>query len=407
MTSEIMGTLLTFLPLLLIIALANLADRARQRALPEKEVLAWSPEDAPIGQEKGASAAEEALGVTFTNPASGEDLSLQPYGPPVSANAQAAKAPDGTVFAVLAYVALGMIYGLAALIGLGLLLTSTLAGTQPDIAVLMGTMNIGLLGWGSLIVSVLGLVVLLRPVRRALASFLPIDPLRTVHAVALSMGALVLLQTVFIMGVGIQTMADMMTQSAETGVETGAVSIPGSWFSTLMMVLFGAVGIGWLIRRDGRQTLQRLGIVMPSAMQLLISVGVGALLVGVIMVLEMASAALGWGVDEDVARLTEQMLGGLMTTIPGILTIGLAAGIGEEALMRGAAQPRLGLLLTSVIFALLHANYGITLSTLAVLIVGLGLGIVRQRMNTTSAMAVHATYNIILGLIAYFAVTGM
>jgi membrane protease YdiL (CAAX protease family) len=134
---------------------------------------------------------------------------------------------------------------------------------------------------------------------------------------------------------------------------------------------------------------------------------IGVLMVGVVFVLEYVSVALGWGIDEDVNRLTEQMLGGLMTTLPGVLTIGLAAGIGEETLMRGAVQPRLGLLLTSVVFALLHANYGITLSTLAVLIVGLALGIVRQRMNTTSAMAVHATYNIIFGLIAYFSISGM
>ena len=69
---------------------------------------------------------------------------------------------------------------------------------------------------------------------------------------------------------------------------------------------------------------------------------------------------MGWGLDEDVQRLTEVLIGPLLGSIPGILTLGLAAGIGEETLFRGALQPRFGLLITSLLFALLHSQYGIT-----------------------------------------------
>ena len=72
--------------------------------------------------------------------------------------------------------------------------------------------------------------------------------------------------------------------------------------------------------------------------------------------------------------------------------------------MRGAAQPRLGLLLTAALFALLHSNYGITLSTAIVFLLGLVLGLVRMRQNTSTAMVLHATYNIILGLMAYLSI---
>ena len=82
-------------------------------------------------------------------------------------------------------------------------------------------------------------------------------------------------------------------------------------------------------------------------------------------------------------------------------TLGLAAALGEELVFRGAMQPRFGLLLTAILFALLHSNYGITLSTAVVLILGLVLGWQRIRYNTSSAMITHATYNITLGLMAF------
>ena len=113
---------------------------------------------------------------------------------------------------------------------------------------------------------------------------------------------------------------------------------------------------------------------------------------------------LGVSADADVERLTEQLLGALFTTPFGILTIGLSAGLGEETLFRGALQPRFGLLLTSIFFALVHSQYGITLSTVVVLLLGLVLGWQRLRYNTSTAMITHAVYNMTLGLIAYLSV---
>jgi membrane protease YdiL (CAAX protease family) len=106
--------------------------------------------------------------------------------------------------------------------------------------------------------------------------------------------------------------------------------------------------------------------------------------------------------DADVERLTEQLLGSLFMTPLGILTIGLAAGLGEETLFRGALQPRFGLALTAIFFALVHSNYGITLSTVIVLLLGIVLGWLRLRYNTSTAMITHAVYNMTLGLLAYF-----
>jgi len=59
------------------------------------------------------------------------------------------------------------------------------------------------------------------------------------------------------------------------------------------------------------------------------------------------------------------------------------------------------LILSAAFFALLHSQYGITLSTLVVFVLGLVLGLLRIRYNTSTSMTTHATYNMTLGLIAY------
>jgi membrane protease YdiL (CAAX protease family) len=83
--------------------------------------------------------------------------------------------------------------------------------------------------------------------------------------------------------------------------------------------------------------------------------------------------------------------------------MGLSAGLGEETIFRGALLPRFGVILTSILFALVHSNYGITLSTLVVLLLALLLAWLRLRYNTSTAMITHAVYNMTLGLIALLA----
>jgi membrane protease YdiL (CAAX protease family) len=73
--------------------------------------------------------------------------------------------------------------------------------------------------------------------------------------------------------------------------------------------------------------------------------------------------------------------------------VGLSAGISEELLFRGAVQPRLGLVVTAFLFAVAHLQYGLSLATVEILIIGLVLGLVRQRTSTTICMIIHASYN--------------
>jgi membrane protease YdiL (CAAX protease family) len=84
------------------------------------------------------------------------------------------------------------------------------------------------------------------------------------------------------------------------------------------------------------------------------------------------------------------------------LLVGVGAGLGEETLFRGAVQPKLGILATSVLFASMHVQYGPSLLLGYVFLLSIGLGVLRERINTTASFLAHASYNSLGILLAYF-----
>ena len=245
--------------------------------------------------------------------------------------------------------------------------------------------------------TLLGLILLLPPVRRFLARFIPIDPANHVHAISLAYISLIITQLLFTLGIGLDNLAEFVGPTVSTGNQSMMIQL---WSQQLLMAVLAIVGIGWLLRRNGRSLLERLGLTGLSGQQWLIGIGIGLALIPLALGLDWVSSLLGWE-NADVERLTEALLGPLFTSIPGILTLGLAAAIGEETLFRGALQPRFGLLLPSLLFALLHRTYGISLATLVVFLIGLLLGWIRNRYNTTMAMVIHAVYNMSLGVLSF------
>lgn len=304
--------------------------------------------------------------------------------------------------ALVAYIFLVVLYGGLVLLGLMMQVGAQVISANPEafdeILVNFPLDSMPLVALGLWLPSLLGIILLLPPVRRLFASFTPIDPQSPVHAIALSLSMLVVINLLVTLGVGLGTLADLLAENE--GVEGNTML--SLWTQQVLTALLAFVGVGWLTRRDWRQSLERLGLYAPNVREWLIAIGVGLGMVPVVLLIEALAGMLGLGMDADVERLTEQLLGGLFMSPLGILTIGLSAGLGEETLFRGALQPRLGLIMTSIFFALLHSQYGITLSTLVVLVLGFVLGWLRLRYNTTAAMITHAVYNMTLGLIAYF-----
>ncbi len=308
--------------------------------------------------------------------------------------------------AVTSYVLLAFLYVAAILIGLALHGASIVATTQPqlfeEIQLGMPMDSLALLGLGLWLPALIGIILLLPPVRRLAARLIPIDAANPVHGIALAFSVLVAVNLLFTLGIGLSNLADVLAEQEAAGITSNTML--SLWVQQIFTALLGMIGVGWLIRRGTRATLERLGIVVPSFGQLLFGLLLGLGLVPVIMAIEWLTSYLEVGIDPSVAKLTEQLLGPLFDTPFGIVTIGLAAALGEETIFRGAMQPRFGLLFTALLFALVHSNYGLTLSTLIVFLLGLVLGMVRIRANTTTAMVTHAVYNMSLALLAYLGI---
>lgn len=347
---ELVFLAIIFLPLVLILWLANLADRQRQEEQPA------------------------------------QTYSMLTYGTLV--------------------VFWGFLFGVGVLLSLAGLLVRALPGLAespaselPDAAMMAEVVaalpKFGLSLWFP---AIFGVLFLLPPVRRLFARFISIDPTRAVHAVALSYTMLIIVQMGILLAIGLDALADSVEAGPDVGVND-LVSL--TWVQNAFFVLMAIVGVGWLVRRLWNQSWQRIGVVRPSFKQIGLGIGLGLLLVAALIPLEYLVDLTGFGFDEDVARLSEELVGPMMTSALGILTLGLAAALGEESVFRGALQPRFGLLLTALLFALLHSQYGITLSTLIVFMLGLVLGWVRIRYNTSTSMIVHAVYNMTLGLLSF------
>jgi len=95
-----------------------------------------------------------------------------------------------------------------------------------------------------------------------------------------------------------------------------------------------------------------------------------------------------WLADQAMGKL---IVGNL--SLVGALALGVSAGVGEELLVRGALQPRSGLVWAAVLFASAHVQYT-WFGMLTILMLGIVLGLVKQRANTTAAIVVHVAYDI-------------
>ncbi len=245
----------------------------------------------------------------------------------------------------------------------------------------------------ALLTALLACLPLILAVRRWLARWLPINPDSVVHTTALAFA-------VYQIGLSLGQMA--VIGDLENLVATEfALTMWDILLTGLPLVLVGLAGVGLMIRRDGRLTLDRLGLLRPTWMQLLLAAGVTVLLLGFDWGVNLAWEQIDPEGYHLIERVTENLFGGLMT-VGGAIVLGLSAGISEELLFRGALQPRLGLLLATILFAIGHLQYGLTIATLEVFIIGLVLGLIRNRTHTTICILIHAGYNstgVLLGLL--------
>ncbi|HBY96867.1 MAG: CPBP family intramembrane metalloprotease [Ardenticatenaceae bacterium] len=239
-------------------------------------------------------------------------------------------------------------------------------------------------GAGAIILAagLVGFLPLVPAVRRGLARRIPIDPTHTVHTTALVFA-------IYLVGL---TSAQFFVDFRQL-VASGVVLTPGAaWAQSLAFILFGVLGVGFGIRRSWSETLGRLGLTRLTGRQVALALGIMLVLQLFDLAVSYAWFAVAPGSFQQLSDITRGLFRRFAGPL-GAVTLGLSAGLGEEILFRGAVQPRFGLWLTTLLFALGHAQYAISPALAEVFVIGLILGIVRRRENTSTAILIHATYN--------------
>jgi len=192
--------------------------------------------------------------------------------------------------------------------------------------------------------------------------------------------------------VAFQSMIDDLKSSDQGLVGPGSL-----WGNLVGLALLAFGGVGFRVRRNLRDTLARLGLdeILPAHWAL-VGLGVVAMMLlngGAEWVQRTWLPAL-WQSDQQVTHLITRGL-----SHGDAVLLGLSAGVGEELAIRGALQPRLGVVRTSAVFALLHVQYS-WFGVVIIFMLGMLLGTIRSRTSTTVAVLVHALYDtlaVILG----------
>jgi membrane protease YdiL (CAAX protease family) len=222
---------------------------------------------------------------------------------------------------------------------------------------------------------------LLRGVRSRLFPPLGLNPSSSLHTTAAVIFVFTLMMVRWL----------FVVLSEEPG-ETILLDLRDPIVSLLTDVPLALAGVGFLMRRDLKQSLARLGFVPMTIREFVQTVFVAVLLVLAVVLFEFAEKA--WFPELHALENRFPLEFADVSPFLGIPALSLAAGVGEEAIFRGALQPRFGIILTSLLFAALHFQYqlpGITL----IFFIGVLLGIMRNRRSTTFTACVHMVYDVI------------
>lgn len=153
-----------------------------------------------------------------------------------------------------------------------------------------------------------------------------------------------------------------------------------------------------------RQLAVQFGFVAPSipreiGLGLVLGVGAWVAVLAGIMGFALALYAMGFG------KSLPQQPPALIPFIAGLpialkILISLSAGVVEEWFFRGFLQPRMGILLSTVLFALAHFSYGQPFMLIGITLLSLIYGLlVKWRQNIWPAIAAHTLFDAVQLLI--------
>jgi membrane protease YdiL (CAAX protease family) len=234
----------------------------------------------------------------------------------------------------------------------------------------------------------LAAVVASNPVRERVAGVLDIDSDNPVHTLALVLAVILLgLQLAFL------TFVDVLAADRSQP----PLSVGDLFAQELPFLIIAFAGIGLWSRRNSVQAADRLGVVKPAWWQITLALAAAGVFFAFAQAVVSLSQSLTPQVAHNIDVTTQHVFGGLNNPV-GIASIALLPAICEELLFRGALQPRLGLVVTALLFTSIHTQYSLSFDTLAVLLLALGLGLIRKYTNTTTSSVCHATYNLLVSV---------
>jgi membrane protease YdiL (CAAX protease family) len=280
--------------------------------------------------------------------------------------------------------------------------TGILAGLTAGGAFLVGALDLGGAGLvqpgpgghqtgfdaGIMVTGVLAAVLTARPVRERISRVLPIDPDSPVHAYALVLAVILL---------GTQLATVLFVDVLAIDQTLPPLSVGDVLASETPFLIMALAGVGIYIRRNTAGAAERLGLVRPAWWQVALALAAAGAFFALVQGADWLSHQWTPGVAGQVDKTTQHVFGALNDPI-GIATLALLPGICEEILFRGALQPRLGLIVTAVLFTSIHTQYGLSFDALSVLVVAIGLGLIRKYANTTTSGLCHVTYNLLAAI---------
>lgn len=151
-----------------------------------------------------------------------------------------------------------------------------------------------------------------------------------------------------------------------------------------------SIAMFFLWRQDLRTTLASIGV--PGRLRenaVFAAIGLCAIFTA-LFILGLASMAVGFSDQQKVSeRVMELPLAILALAV-------LVAPVTEELFFRAFLSPRVGILLSAVLFSIAHFSYGSVIEVVGVLFVGLLLGAVyRMSKSLLPCIAVHMAYNLL------------
>lgn len=270
---------------------------------------------------------------------------------------------------------------------------------DPEAIGLTLVAEVALLLLGVLVAGFASLIGFSRRFRAWLATYLPFDPDSLLHTMALVVIlALILLPPIPLLVTGVppylsEQFLDLLLESGVLFADTVTLNA-----YTLFWTLIGSFFIaGLCVRRTPREVLERLGLVRPTARQVVLAVGAAFALVAAFHFIDPALAAfVGWlglpVTDTDAVNL---LFAGTLT-VPGVVMASVAAGFGEEVSIRGLLQPRFGIFLPALLFASLHAFQYSWDGLVSVFFAGIIFAYIRWYTNTTTSAITHTVYDLVL-----------